>query len=62
MTPLYNIVAKRETYYEMAIEANSQEEALAEMERRSIYEDIEEYAFDWYPLEVTDIEEEEVVD
>jgi hypothetical protein len=29
------------------------------MERIELNEDVEEYAYDWYPLEVTEVEEEE---
>jgi hypothetical protein len=57
--PLYTIIAKRETLYEFNFEADSEEEAIKEMNRIELNEDVEEYAFDWYPLEVTDIEEEE---
>ena len=59
--PLYRITATRETYYEIPIEADSEEQAIEEMNRIEIAEDIEEYAYDWYPLEITEIEEEEVV-
>lgn len=57
--PMYKISAKRETYYDFEIEADSEEEALEEMNRIEMAEDVEVYAIDWYPLEVTDIEEEE---
>ena len=57
--PLYTIIAKRETIYEFCFEAVSEEEAIEEMNRIELNEDVEEYAFDWYPLEVTEIEEEE---
>jgi len=57
--PKYVIVAKRETLYEFQIEADSENEAIAEMERIEISEDVEDYAYDWYPLEVTEIDEEE---
>ena len=55
--PKYNIVAKRETFYEFDIEANSEQEAIEEMNRIEIAEDVEEYAYDWFPLEVESIEE-----
>ena len=55
----YVILAKRETLYEFQIEADSENEALTEMERIELSENVEDYAYDWYPLEVTDIEEEE---
>jgi hypothetical protein len=55
--PKYNIVAKRETFYEFDIEANSEQEAIEEMNRIEIAENVEDYAYDWFPLEVDSIEE-----
>ena len=57
--PLYRITATRETRYEFDIEAETEQEALDEMNRIELTENVEDYAYDWYPLEVTDIEEEE---
>jgi 16S rRNA G527 N7-methylase RsmG len=59
--PLYTITAKRETQYEFSIEAEDEASAIAEMNRIELNEDVEEYAYDWYPLEISDIEEEEEV-
>jgi hypothetical protein len=56
---LYRITATRETRYEFDIEAETEQEALDEMNRIELSENVEDYAYDWYPLEVTDIEEEE---
>ena len=56
---LYKITATRETRYEFDIEAETEQEALDEMNRIELSENVEDYAYDWYPLEVTDIEEEE---
>ena len=56
--PKYAITAKRETLYEFQIEADSEEEAIEEMNRIELSEDVEEYAYDWYPLEVDEINEE----
>ena len=56
---LYRITATRETHYEFEIEAETEKEALDEMNRIELSENVEDYAYDWYPLEVTDIEEEE---
>jgi hypothetical protein len=56
---LYTIIATRETIYEFNIEADSEAEAIEEMNRIELNEDVEEYAYDWYPLEVTEINEEE---
>jgi hypothetical protein len=60
--PLYTIIATREVQYEFNFEADSEEEAIAEMNRIELNEDVEEYAYDWYPLEVTEISEEETVE
>ena len=57
--PVYTIIAKRETLYEFNFVADSEEEAIAEVNRIELSEDVEEYAYDWYPLEVTEINEEE---
>jgi hypothetical protein len=58
---LYTIIATRETQYEFSIEADSEAEAIAEVNRIELEEDIETYAYDWYPLEISDIEEEEEI-
>ena len=60
--PLYKITATKETYYEFEIEAESEVQAIEEVNRIELTEDVEEYAYDWYPLEITDIEEEEEVE
>jgi hypothetical protein len=57
--PMYKITATRETHYDFEIEADSEDEALSEINRIELNEDVEDYAIDWYPLEITDIEEEE---
>ena len=56
---LYRITARRETLYEFDIEANSEEEAIEEMNRKDLSEDVDEYAYEWSKLEVTDVEVEE---
>jgi len=56
--PLYKITAKRETFYEFEIEAENEKDALDEVERIELNEDVETYAVDWYPLELDEIEEE----
>jgi hypothetical protein len=58
---LYTIIATRETQYEFSIEADSEAAAVAEVNRIELEEDIETYAYDWYPLEISDIEEEEEI-
>jgi hypothetical protein len=57
--PTYTILATRETNYEFVIEADSENEALTKMEQIELNENVEDYAYDWYPLEVTDISEEQ---
>lgn len=56
--PMYKITAKRETYYDFEIEADSEKEALDEVERIELNENVEDYAIDEYPLELLEIEEE----
>jgi hypothetical protein len=60
--PLYRITATKETYYEFDIEAESEVLAIEEVNRIELNENVEDYAYDWYPLEITDIEEEEAVE
>lgn len=57
--PLYRITARRETLYEFDIEADSEEEAIDEMNRKDLSEDVDEYAYEWSKLEITDVEVEE---
>ncbi len=57
--PMFKIEATRETQYDFEIEADTEEDAIAEIERIEREEDVEVYAIDWYPLEVQSIEEEE---
>ena len=57
--PLYTIIATREVQYEFNIEADDEASAIEEINRIELNEDVEEYAYDWYPLEITEIEEEE---
>jgi hypothetical protein len=54
----YTIEASREIYYEFVIEADSEAEAIKEMNRIELSENVEDYAYDWFPLEVTEIEEQ----
>lgn len=57
--PLYTIIATRETQYEFNINADDEASAIEEVNRIELNEDVEEYAYDWYPLEITEINEEE---
>lgn len=54
----YTIEASREIYYEFVIEADSEAQAIEEMNRIELSENVEDYAYDWFPLEVTQIEEQ----
>jgi hypothetical protein len=54
---MYKILAKRETLYEFEIEADSEDEAILIMDNIQLTEDVENYAYDWYPIEVDEIEE-----
>jgi len=60
--PLYTIIASREVLYEFNFEADDEASAIEEVNRIELNEDIEEYAYDWYPLEITEINEEETVE
>jgi len=55
----YRIEAKREIYYEVPIEANSEQEALDKLQMIEIGQDIEDYAYEWFPLDIVEITEEE---
>ena len=55
----YKVLASRETYYEFEIEADSEEQANNIVKDIELTEDIEKYAYDWYPLEIDEIAEEE---
>ena len=57
--PRYTIIAKRETLYEFNFEAEDEASAIEEMNRIELSEDVEEYAYDLYPLEVEEVNEEE---
>ena len=51
----YKIVAKREIHYELDIEAASEAEAMEEMNRKELVENIEDYAWQWGPLKILEI-------
>lgn len=54
----YKITATRETYYEYEVEANSEEEAyLAAQDMELTEPDMEIYAYDWFPLDIKEVEE-----
>jgi hypothetical protein len=55
----YTVTATRETYYEFEIEAEDEMAAEDQVRQLEIEDDIETYAYDWYPLEIQSVEEEE---
>jgi hypothetical protein len=57
--PLYTIIATRETLYEFNFEAEDEASAIEKVNYIELNHDVEEYAYDWYPLEITEINEEE---
>jgi hypothetical protein len=57
--PLYTITATRETYYEFNIEAGSDGEAIGEVNKIELSPEIETYAYDWLPLQIIDVTDEE---
>lgn len=55
----YKIVASREVFYEFDIIADTKEEAIQEMQRIDLFENSEDYAYNWLPLQVVSDEEKE---
>ena len=55
--PKYMINAYRETYYSFEVEADSVDNAIEQMKVIELTENVEDYAYDWYPLEVDEINE-----
>jgi len=52
---MYSINASRTIDYEFEIEANSEQEAIAIMNTIELSENAEEYAYNWYPMQVIEI-------
>lgn len=58
--PKYTITATRETVYEFEIDAETEEDAVDQIREIEMSgDDVEQYANDWYPLEIDSIDEEE---
>lgn len=58
--PKYTITATRETVYEFEIDAETEEDAVDQIRQIEMSgDDVEQYANDWYPLEIDSIDEEE---
>ena len=57
----YMINAYREIYYSFEVEADNVDNAIDEMRSIELTENVEAYAYDWYPLEVDEINELETI-
>jgi hypothetical protein len=55
--PKYMINAYREIYYSFEVEADNVDNAIEQMRTIELTENVEDYAYDWYPLEVDEITE-----
>ena len=57
----YTINAYRETYYSFDVEAEDVDKAIEQMRTIELTDNVETYAYDWYPLEVDEITELETI-
>jgi len=55
--PKYMINAYREIYYSFEVEADNVDNAIEQMRTIELTDNVETYAYDWYPLEVDEITE-----
>ena len=55
--PKYMINAYREIYYSFEVEADDVDKAIEQMRTIELTENVEDYAYDWYPLELDEITE-----
>jgi len=53
----YMINAYREIYYSFEVEADNVDKAIEQMRTIELTENVEDYAYDWYPLELDEITE-----
>jgi len=53
----YMINAYREIYYSFEVEADSVDNAIEQMRTIELTDNVEDYAYDWYPLELDEITE-----
>ena len=53
----YMINAYREIYYSFEVEADNVDNAIEQMRTIELTENVEDYAYDWYPLELDEIKE-----
>jgi hypothetical protein len=56
----YTILAKRETYYEFPIEADSEQEAIDKMRNIDDVADVDDYAYEYSALSIQTVEKNEV--
>jgi len=55
--PKYMINAYREIYYSFEVEADNVDNAIEQMRTIELTENVEDYAYDWYPLELDEVSE-----
>jgi hypothetical protein len=55
----YIVTATRETHYEFEVEAADEMDAEDQARQIEVEGDIEEYAIDWYPIEIESVEEQD---
>jgi hypothetical protein len=53
----YIINAYREIYYSFEVEADNVDNAIEQMRTIELTENVEDYAYDWYPLELDEVNE-----
>jgi len=53
----YMINAYREIYYSFEVEADNVDNAIEQMRTIELTENVEDYAYDWYPLELDEVNE-----
>ena len=53
----YMINAYREIYYSFEVEADNVDKAIEQMRTIELTENVEDYDYDWYPLELDEITE-----
>lgn len=57
--PRYTVIATRETVYEFEVEAADELAAEDQVRQLELEGEVEDWAIDWYPLEIDSVEEEE---
>ena len=55
--PKYMINAYREIYYSFEVEADNVDSAIEQMRTIELTDNVETYAYDWYPLELDEVNE-----